>query len=146
MKPQQVLDVIIKPTLTEMNHNTYDLRMLLLATYLIDNESFNITDNSIVNVARNWSGYAKATEAVRKLSNIYDYGVTIIEECRVNKRLACLIACGVYSMPGVRLPAFDDKRGIYDYYRKVYNTTDSACNWSKFCELWKRYQLDEVGL
>tara|TARA_R110002012_G_scaffold275975_1_gene462734 strand:- start:61 stop:501 length:441 start_codon:yes stop_codon:yes gene_type:complete len=146
MKAQQVLDVIIKPTLTEMNCNNYDLRMLLLTTYLIDGESFNISDESIVNVARNWNGYAKATETVRKISNIYDYGVTIIEECRVNKRLSCLIACGIYSMPNTRLPAFDDKRGIYDYYRKVYDNSESACNWSSFCQLWKRYGLDEVGL
>lgn len=164
MKAQQVLDVVIKPTLIEMqkvgNYNTINARMLLLATHAIESDlglynrqikgpavsPFQLEPSTIIDTARNWDKYPQMTEVVRKLSNIYDYGVTLVEECETNQRLACLIARGKYAMDSKRLPSFDDKRGLYDYYKRVYNTGEGASNWSKWCESWKKYNLDNVDL
>lgn len=157
MKPQQVLDTIITPVLLEMQefgkYNTLDAKVLLLATHaigpelgLFDSKTFHMKPEEVIHIARNWSEWPKMTEVVRKISNMYMYGVTLDLEFEVNQRLACLMVMGKYSMAKRRIPGFDDKRGLYDHFRTVYLNESCNYNYNKWCELWKKHGLDEVEL
>lgn len=144
MQSNQALDTIIKPVLSEMDrygtYNTYDNRMLLLVTYSVN--SFELNKFNCLEVARCWSEWPHMTEVARKISNIYDFGhASLATECEINKRLACLIVMGKYSLYKKRLPSFDDKRGIFDCYKKVFN---SDINYGEWCAVWTKCELDEV--
>ena len=43
-------------------------------------------------------------------------------------------------------PSFDDKRGLYDYYKRVFNSDAGASTYTKWCEAWRKHGLDEVEL
>ena len=70
----------------------------------------------------------------------------LVTECEVNSRLACLIARGKYAMDSKRIPSFDDKEGLYQYYKRVFNSDAGASTYTKWCEAWRKHGLDEVVL
>lgn len=165
MNSQQMLDTVIKPTLAMMSeHGKYDnldSRILMLATAAIESDmglynrqikgpavsAFQLEPPTINDIARNWDAYPKMTEVLRKISCLYDIKSTNLAlECETNQRVACLIARGKYAMDSKRIPGFDDKRGLYEYYKRVYNSAAGASTYMKWCDAWAKHGLDEVVL
>lgn len=166
MNSQQMLDVVIVPTLKLMqqhgNYDTIHARMLLLGTVAIESDMglynrqvkgpavsvFQLEPPTIYSIAMNWDAWPSMIGIVQSISMLHmiDTKDRLVTECEVNARLACLMARGKYAMDSERLPSFDDKRGLYDYYKRVYNTEAGASTWHKWCEAWKKHKLDEVVL
>lgn len=166
MNSQQMLDVVIVPTLQLMqqhgNYDTLDARMLLLATIAVESDMglynrqikgpavspFQLEPTTIYSTAMNWDAWPKMIGIVKNLSMLHmiDTKDRLVTECEVNSRLACLIARGKYAMDPERIPGFDDKYGLFCYYKRIYNTEAGATTWHKFNEAWKKHGLDEVVL
>ncbi|AUR95645.1 hypothetical protein NVP1210O_23 [Vibrio phage 1.210.O._10N.222.52.C2] len=166
MNAQQMHDVVIKPTLELMaqhgNYNTIHARQLLLGTLAIESDMglynrqlngpavspFQIEPPTIFDIAKHWDAFPKMVPIIKQISMLHmsPNADRLVTECEVNMRLACLIARGKYAMDSKRLPSFDDKRGLYDYYKRVFNSEAGASTWTKWCDAWRKNKLDEVVL
>jgi hypothetical protein len=166
MNAQQMLDVVITPTLTLMaKHGKYDTihaKMLMLATLAVESDMglysrqiegpavsiFQIEPETIFSIAKEWDAFPKMIPIIQSISMLHmsPNSDRLVTECEVNSRLACLIARGKYAMDKGRIPSFDDKEGLYEYYKRIYNTGAGATTWSKWCEAWKKHGLDKVIL
>ena len=166
MNAQQTLDVVIKPTLALMsqhgNYDTIHARQLLLATLAIESDLglynrqvrgpavsvFQLEPPTIFDIAKHWDAFPKMVPIIKQISMLHmsPNADRLVTECEVNSRLACLMARGKYAMDSKRIPSFDDKQGLYDYYKRVFNSDAGASTYTKWCEAWRKHGLDEVIL
>ena len=59
---------------------------------------------------------------------------------------ACVMARLKYSMDREALPDHSDKRAIFLYYKRIFNTYKGASTWDKFQIAWDQNGLNKVKL
>ena len=162
MNSQQLLDHIIVPTLKYMGggYDSLNARMLMLSTSAIEsNCGYYIkqvggpalgiwqmeppTEQSI------WDECDALKDKVffyiiNSLEN--GYGGDECPELIISPMYACAMARLKYSMDREALPHHNDKKAVYEYYKRIYNTELGASTWDKFRNAWDINGLDKVKL
>ncbi len=164
MNAQEYLNYVIDPTLAMMqkegNYCTDSARMLLLATCAIESDlglysrqvkgpavgHFQVEPPTIKDIVQNWDDYHEMIPIIKQLAPLYNFGDILIIECEVNPRLSCLFARAKYAMVPKALPSSGDRLGLYNYYKKYYNSTLGASTVEKFYAAWDKHELDRVAL
>lgn len=165
MNSQQLLDHIIKPTLKYMggNYDSLDARMLLLSTAAIESNCgyyikqvggpalgiWQMEPSTHQDINLNCDVLSDDDgEMCAKQSNLYmPYNLEVDNPGLVNNPMySCFMARLKYSMDPKRLPSYNDKHAIYDYYKRIYNTELGASTREKFLTAWDRNGLDKVKL
>lgn len=166
MNPQQLHDLIIKPTLEYMGGNYYskESAFLLLCTSAIESDCGHYikqidgialgiwqmepkTHNDI------WQNCdALKTEfgqIIRNLAPIYS---KLSDDDLIDApKYACAMTRLKYSMDPNPLPKLTgdnnaDSRAFYDYYKRVYNTELGASTFDKWVVALKKHRIFEVEL
>lgn len=161
MNSQQLLDHIITPTLKYMggNYDSLDARMLILSTAAIESNCgyyikqvggpaegiWQMEPNTYFDIRKN-SDALRNDDFNEKLDNLRPYLDLKGKELIVSPMYACAMARLKYSMDPKRLPSYNDKHAIYDYYKRIYNTELGASTREKFLTAWDRNGLDKVKL
>jgi hypothetical protein len=160
MNSQQLLDHIITPTLKYMggNYDSLDARMLLLSTAAIESNcgyyikqvggpALGIWQMEPATHDDIWSEcdalYDCLGQEVGLLSGVHK---TDADSMVIYPMYACAMARLKYSMDPKRLPSYNDKHAIYDYYKRIYNTELGASTREKFLAAWDRNGLNKVKL
>jgi len=164
MQAQQLLDHIIVPTLKYMGrgYDSLDARMLKLATaapesncgYWIKQRDngpalgiWQMEPTTHNDIWRNCDALRKPRFAmhIKKLM-IKKSPLNAHQNLIVSPMYACAMARLKYAMDRDALPDHNDKKAIYEYYKRIYNTELGASTWDKFRIAWDRNQLSKVKL
>jgi hypothetical protein len=161
MNSQQLLDHIITPTLKYMggNYDSLDARMLLLSTAAIESNCGYYIKQVGGPALGIWQ-MEPATHCDIHLecdalndelfmSSVMELSVEAVrgdDDLIVSPMYACAMARLKYAMDPKRLPSYNDKHKIYDYYKRIYNTELGASTREKFLTAWDRNGLDKVKL
>ena len=163
MNSQQLLDHIITPTLKYMggNYDSLDARMLLLSTAAIESNCGYYIKQVGGPALGIWQMEPDTHGDIRCNSDAIQLGEPLrhrvnqlsMSPCNninndliVSPMYACAMARLKYSMDPKRLPSYNDKHAIYDYYKRIYNTELGASTREKFLIAWDRNGLNEVKL
>lgn len=167
MDSQQLLDYIIKPTLEYMggNYNSKEAQMLLLATAAIESHCghyvaqvngpalgiWQMEPKTLHDIYDNCDAInATGKPLLLKLDKLDLFNCnreeTLEEGLVVSPMYACAMARLKYSMSPDRLPSYKDISGIYEYYKKIYNTPLGKSDFGKFGRAWIKCGLDKIEL
>jgi len=167
MKAQQLLDYIIKPSLEFMdgNYNSENAQMLLLATAAIESKCgyyikqvngpalgiWQMEPATLHDIYDNCDALATNNHLMYKKVDYLDlFEATQTSELERGLMLSPMYACAMarlkYSMDSEPLPNYNDKKAIYDYYKRIYNTPLGASTYEKFDSAWNYCGLDAVIL
>ena len=160
MNAQQLLDIIIRPTLELMggNYNSKDAQMLLLATAAIESNCGHYIKQMSGPAVGIWQmepetacdiwGNCDALKGCGMVDVMDSLSLSGEKDASYNllfsPRYACAMARLKYSMDTEPLPVFNDGSALYDYYKRVYNTHLGASTLSKFNNAWVGCGLSEV--
>lgn len=167
MSPQQLHDLIIKPTLDYMGGNYYskESAFLLLCTAAIESDcGYYIkqingpalgvwqmepkTHNDIWNECDALKG-VESTLVRSVVFSLAPMGKCGDEALSSAPMYACAMARLKYSMDPNPLPKLTgdnnaDSRAFYDYYKRVYNTELGASTFDKWAVALKKHRIFEV--
>ena len=163
MNPQQLHDLIIKPTLEYMGGNYYskESAFLLLCTAAIESDCgyyikqingpalgiWQMEPDTHDDIWQNCDALIGTFEM-----RIYDICGRCTENSLVQSPMyACAMARLKYSMDPNPLPKLTgdnnvDSRAFYDYYKRVYNTELGASTFDKWAVALKKHRIFEVEL
>lgn len=155
MDRQQFYDNYIKPVLHDLSHfggyNSLSARRLLLVTAEAESRCLHYvrqqggpaesayqmeppTHNTVIN---EWDAL-RDTDGLLELIHSYA-GTYEPKNILVNFPLyATAMARGYYAMDSEPLPAYNDREGMWLYYKRVWNTETGATDYDEFCEAWER--------
>lgn len=167
MNPQQLHDLIIKPTLEYMGGNYYskESAFLLLCTAAIESDcgyyikqingpALGIWQMEPATHDDIW-GNCDAIFSDSFASHIKDLTPNYIhsgdKDLTQSPMYACAMARLKYSMDPNPLPKLTgdnnaDSRAFYDYYKRVYNTELGASTFDKWAVALKKHRIFEVKL
>ena len=166
MNPQQLHDLIIKPTLEYMGGNYYskDSSFLLLCTSAIESDcgyyikqingpALGIWQMEPATELDIWENCdAIKTEFGQIIVNLAPpYSDLADGDLIDSPKYACAMARLKYSMNPNPLPKLTgdnnaDSRAFYDYYKRVYNTELGASTFDKWAVALKKNRIFEVEL
>lgn len=159
MNAQQMLDYIIKPSLKHMagNYDSLNARMLLLATAAIESNCgyyikqvkgpaegpWQMEPDTEIDILAN----CDALKDKYFLTKVLSMSNSVIpNKLTLNPAYACAMARLKYAMDPKPLPSHDNKKEIYDVYKRVYNTHLGSSTWDKFRHAWDINNLSKVKL
>lgn len=165
MKAQQLLDLFIIPTLGYMGggYDSLDARMLMLVTSAPESNCGHVVVQGGGGPALGiWqmepetlhSIYANC-DALR--DKYFLNRVNALKGPKVIKTIddselisspsfACAMARLKYAMDIKSLPSYTDKYGLFEYYKRIYNTEAGATTWDKFRIAWDMNGISKVKL
>ncbi len=159
MNAQQLLDHVIVPTLKYMSggYDSLNARMLLLSTAAIESNCgyyikqvggpaegiWQMEPDTHDDILANCDALKDKHFLVKVLSTQNNgMGNKLV----INPAYACAMARLKYSMDIKALPHHNDKKSVYEYYKRIYNTELGASTWAKFQIAWDQNQLSKVKL
>jgi len=163
MDSQQLLDYIIKPTLKYMsgNYDSLNARMLLLSTAAIESNCgyyikqvggpalgpWQMEPSTEDDIIKNCDAI-KGGDFWWRIENLLtdQHGEIEVPSMIASPMYACAMARLKYAMDPSPLPSHDNKKEIYEVYKRVYNTPLGASTWDKFRIAWDQNGLDKVKL
>lgn len=166
MNPQQLHDLIIKPTLEYMGGNYYskESALLLLCTAAIESDcgyyikqingiALGIWQMEPATHDDIWdhSDAFNCNAFIDKITLLQSDALDGDEDLVLLPMYACAMARLKYSMDPNPLPKLTgdnnaDSRAFYDYYKRVYNTELGASTFDKWAVALKKHRIFEVEL
>ena len=159
MQPQQLHDLIIKPTLQYMGGRYYskDAAMLLLATAAIESDCgyyikqingpalgvWQMEHETHNDIWINCDAMSKGLVRIVDKLFVGD-AIRISDQLTISPMYACAMARLKYSMDTASLPSHNDIDAIYRYYKRIYNTELGASTKAKFVAAWEKHNLSKV--
>jgi|TARA_R100000501_G_C2561647_1_gene72042 hypothetical protein len=168
MNPQQLHDLIIKPTLEYMGGNYYskESAFLLLCTAAIESDCGYYIKQINGPALGIWQMEPSTEDDIWQNCDALDDSpfISVIGDLHLSKddrvgyngliessKYACAMARLKYSMDPNPLPKLTgdnnaDSRAFYDYYKRVYNTELGASTFDKWAVALKKHRIFEVEL
>lgn len=155
MNRQQFYDFRLKPALKAMskfgNYNTLAARRLLLVTAEVESRcgyhikqvggpaesEYQVEPPTVATVLLEWDAYLNNKEFA-KLIDSFACQFDINSNMLNSPLYATAIARGWYAMDDEPLPAYNDKHGMWLYYKRVWNTEGGKTDQDEFYEAWDR--------
>lgn len=162
MRSQTVLDYVIKPALHKMGDrfNSKEAQQLLLITMAVESDMgkyikqiggpaygvYQVEPETHVDIWRSYLNYRD--EIADKILAMLPDNARGNTSMAMSARNGCLITDMAYSTCIARLvyfrspaaiPEFNDKDGMWDMYKKVYNTHLGATTRETFMGKWSRF-------
>lgn len=169
MNPQQLLDFIIRPTLSAMagKYDSIESRYLMLCTAAIESncgycikqiggpalgpwQMEPATHEDIWTNCDVLKGY-NSTPVRRVVYGLAPMGKCGDEALTASPMYACAMARLKYAMDSKRLPLYTGKPDLdipafYEYYKRVYNTEGGASTFDKWCKALNDNGIAKVDL
>ena len=154
MNKQQFYDYRVKPALKAManfgNYNTLSARRLMIVTaevesncgYKVKQEGgpaeseFQVEPPTLATVLFEWDAYIGNKEFA-KLIDSFACSFDINSNMLNSPLYATAIARGWYAMDKHALPSYNDREGMWEYYKRVWNTDGGATTQEKFYKAWE---------
>lgn len=164
MNTQQLVDHYIKPTHKAMGgrYHSKSATILSLATCAIESDLCESVAQIGGGPARGWWQMEPDTDTdiwahcddlkCGGRANTYMGIIGALESPLGNAhwllvpQYACAMARLKFAMDPEPLPHHEDKRGLFRYYKRIYNTQAGASTYAKWCRVWDKYELSEVRL
>ncbi len=154
MDKQQFYDYQIKPVLKAMsfhgNYNSLSARRILLVTAEVESRcghhikqvggpaesAFQIEPPTLACVLFEWDAYLKNKE-LSDLVHSFAGKFNGVSDLLAYPLYATAIARGWYAMDSQPLPAYNDRKGVWEYYKRVWNTEGGATDEEEFNTAWQ---------
>ena len=154
MNKQQFYNYRVKPALKAManfgNYNTLAARRLMIVTaevesncgYKVKQEGgpaeseYQVEPPTLATVLFEWDAYINNKEFA-KLIDSFACHFDINSNMLNSPLYATAIARGWYAMDKEPLPGYNDRYGMWEYYKRVWNTDGGATTEEKFYKAWE---------
>ena len=154
MHPQQLLDFVIKPTLEQMGSrfNSRAAQQLLMLTIAQESSMghfirqvgggpaisiYQFEPATLNDLYENFLEYRPNC-----LDIVSEFEAGIDNELFGNNFYATALARMQYFRDSKPLPEFDDRDGMWEYYKRIWNTHLGAATYEEFQHNWDKYVSD----
>lgn len=154
MNKQQFYDTQVKPVLKAMsyygNYNSLSARRLLLVSAEVESKcgyyvkqvggpaqsAFQIEPPTWATILHEWDAYIN-NQGLRDLIDSFACAFEPTNALINSPLYATAIARGYYAMDPHPLPKYDDKDGMWEYYKRVWNTNGGDTDRTEFNTAWE---------